>query len=54
VDLFLALVDHYEPQVGRPTRAVARERHEDWLRRYPAIAVRHTDADGRHPAHTFC
>lgn len=52
-DLFLCLVDHFEPQVGRPEPAKARERLEDWLRRYPGIAGRHRDADGRPPAHVF-
>jgi hypothetical protein len=53
-DIFVAMADHFEPQVERAPRAVARERLEDWLRRYPEIASRHRDADGRAPAHTFC
>jgi hypothetical protein len=53
IDLFLCIVDHYEPQVGRPPRALARERVEDWLRRYPQIASAHRDAEGRSPAHSF-
>jgi len=52
-DIFLALVDHYEPQVGQPTRDVARERVEDWLRRYPALADRHRDCEGRPATHSF-
>ncbi|MFN3649699.1 MAG: hypothetical protein ACK47B_08955 [Armatimonadota bacterium] len=54
VEIYLALVDHFEPSVGRPSRAVAHRRLEDWLTRYPQVAGRHRDADGRHPAHTFC
>ena len=54
VDLFLAIADHFEPQVERASEKTARERLEDWLVRYPQIARRHRDADGRHPAHTFC
>lgn len=53
VDIILALVDHYEPQVGKPPREKARERVEDWLARYPQIAERHRDWDGRAPAHSF-
>jgi hypothetical protein len=53
VDLFLCIADHFEPQVGHPTPAVARARLEDWLRRYPTVATRHRDADGRPPAHSF-
>ena len=52
-DIFLCLVDHYEPQVGQPEQSIARERVEDWLERYPAIAARHRDADGHVPAHSF-
>jgi hypothetical protein len=51
--LFLCIVDHFEPQVGRPSRSVARARLEEWLQRYPAIASRHRDRDGRSPAHSF-
>ena len=52
-DIHLCLVDHYEPQVGRPPKALAQERVEDWLRRYPDIASKHRDADGCHPPHSF-
>jgi hypothetical protein len=54
VDVFVGMADHFEPQVERAPQRVARERLEDWLRRYPEIASRHRDADGRMPAHTFC
>jgi hypothetical protein len=53
VDIILAIVDHYEPQVGKPPKAKARERVEDWLNRYPQIAERHHDWDGRPPTHSF-
>lgn len=53
IDIFLALVDHYEPQVGKPPREVAQARVQDWLCRYPQIASAHRDADGRPPAHGF-
>ena len=53
VDIFIALVDHFEPQVGSPAQAIARERMDDWLRSYPKIAGKHRDAEGRHPAHSF-
>ena len=46
VHLFISLVDHFEPQVGRPARAAARGRLQDWLQRYPEIAARHRDAEG--------
>ena len=53
VDLFLCLVDHFEPQVGRPPADVAQERLDDWLVRYPQVSGQHRDWDGRHPAHSF-
>lgn len=53
VDLFLCVVDHFEPQVGQPTESVARERLEDWLRRYPQVAGRHRDSEGRVPPHGY-
>ena len=53
IDLFLCLVDHFEPQVGKADKPLARKRLEDWIERYPKIAERHTDADGRVPAHSF-
>jgi len=53
VHLFLAITDHFEPQVHRPERHVARRRLEQWLREYPLIAARHRDHDGFSPAHSF-
>jgi hypothetical protein len=53
VDLFLCIVDHFEPQHGRPSPEVALERLEDWRERYPRIAGAHRDSDGRSPAHSF-
>ncbi len=52
-DVFLCLVDHYEPQVGKPRRHVAQERVNHWLQCYPGIAEAHRDFDGRVPAHSF-
>ncbi len=53
VDILLCVVDHFEPSVGGRNRALACERMADWLQRYPQIAQRHRDADGRMPAHGF-
>jgi hypothetical protein len=52
-DIFLCLVDHFEPHVGQPADSVARERMLDWMQRYPAMAKQHQDAEGRAPAHSF-
>src|SRR6266540_113124 len=53
VDLYLCVADHFEPRHGQATEALARERLGDWVRRYPEIAGRHRDWDGRPPVHTF-
>lgn len=53
MDLLICVVDHYEPHVLHPSEALARARHQDWLDRYPLIASRHHDVDGRVPKHTF-
>ena len=52
-DILLCLVDHFEPQVGKPKPEVSKARLNDWVVRYPQIADRHRDADGRVPAHSF-
>jgi hypothetical protein len=52
-DIFLCIVDHFEPANGRVSPAIARARLEEWLVRYPQIASAHRDAEGRHPAHSF-
>lgn len=38
-------VDHFEPDDLETVR--------EWARQYPPIARRHSDADGRHPRHTW-
>jgi hypothetical protein len=53
VDIILCVVDHFEPQVGRPSQTIARERVTDWLERYPHIADSHVDHDGRPAKHSF-
>jgi hypothetical protein len=52
--LLFALCDHYEPLHGKDTSfdtGLARVRA--WRDRYPALAERFTDADGRHPRHSY-
>lgn len=52
-DLFLCVVDHFEPSHGQPSREVALARLDDWLVHYPKIASQHRDSEGRHPPHGF-
>jgi hypothetical protein len=53
IDIMLMLGDHYEPHVGFPEDAVAEARVREWCERYPRMASRHRDSDGRPPQHTF-
>ncbi len=52
--VMFAFVDHFEPVV-KPGQDPARKANAlaDWLRRYPALAARHRDSDGRPPRHTW-
>lgn len=53
VHILFCFVDHFEPGWGRPSIDVERRRVKSWCRRYPLLADRHRDADGRPPQHTF-
>lgn len=53
IHVMFMFVDHYEPKWRNPTYETEVARVESWTRRYPAMAVRHRDADGVHPQHTF-
>jgi hypothetical protein len=45
--------DHYEPMWHKPSAEVARERVMLWRNKWPEIAARHVDNDGRPPQYTF-
>src|SRR5437867_641 len=51
--ILFCLVDHFEPISANSTREQERERMRDWLDRYPKLASRHHDSDGRPPQHTW-
>jgi hypothetical protein len=53
VHVYFCLVDHYEPGWKGAGLQLQRERIAAWIQRYPEIASRHQDADGRPPQHTF-
>jgi hypothetical protein len=48
-----AVCDHYEPDHGGAPVDRQTERVAAWTRRYPALAGRFHDADGRPPQHSF-
>ncbi|MFH1732862.1 MAG: hypothetical protein ABIF82_14590 [Planctomycetota bacterium] len=54
VHVIFAIVDHFEPVV-EPGHDPAdkKDAMADWLARYPALAGRHRDSDGRPPRHTW-
>ena len=51
--ILFCMVDHFEPISAGSTRTQERKRMRDWLERYPALAHRHKDSDGRPPQHTW-
>jgi len=51
--VLFCIADHFEPGWGHAEPALQKERVQTWLTRYPALASKFSDADGRHPRHTF-
>ena len=52
-DIFLCIADHFEPEHGEVDLGVQRSRVAAWVERYPAVAKRFADSNGRPPQHTF-
>ncbi len=53
VHVFIAICDHYEPEVGRPPKHVSIERVDRWVEEYPRLFGGFRDENGRRPQHTF-
>jgi hypothetical protein len=53
VDIYFLVADHFEPFNKSVTRDVAVKRVKTWCDKYPLIAGRFIDSDGKHPKHTF-
>ena len=60
VHVMFCIADHFEPCWGFSTRSfgarsntIGNKRVETWLERYPIMARRHADSDGKYPQHTF-
>lgn len=51
--VLFCMCDHYEPGTGRVDAQTGSQRVEDLLKKYPAIADRHHDSDGRKPTRTW-
>ncbi|HFD87759.1 MAG TPA: hypothetical protein ENJ35_08815, partial [Gammaproteobacteria bacterium] len=53
IHVMFAFTDHFEPQWERPDRKKEDQRVSVWEKKYPELAMKFTDADGRHPVHSF-
>ncbi len=52
-DVFFGIADHYEPSHRTTDDTIERARVAAWVKNYPRLAERFSDADGRPPQHTF-
>ena len=53
IEVFFCMADHFEPGFERPGLEQEQRRVDDWMARYPELAARHRDADGRPLQYTF-
>lgn len=53
IHILFCLVDHYEPGWNKADSALANERVDAWVDKYPRFAEAFTDSDGYHPRHTW-
>jgi len=53
IHILFCIVDHFEPITDGSTVEQERSRMQDWLERYPELAGRHRDSDGKPPQHTW-
>lgn len=51
--IMFCFVDHFEPMWRRPSYETEVSRIRTWKDRYPVMAGKHKDADGKNPQHTF-
>jgi hypothetical protein len=51
--IIFCFVDHFEPKWLDADKQVQVKRVDEWFKRYPEIAQKHTDGDGKHPQHTW-
>ncbi len=53
IHVMFAFTDHFEPQWASPDRQTEDARVSIWAEKYPPLASRYKDADGRSPVHSF-
>lgn len=51
--ILFCFVDHFEPFNGGADLKTAKWRVEQWVRKYPNVADRYKDSDGKPPQHTW-
>ncbi|MFC1667456.1 hypothetical protein ACFL0P_06325 [Candidatus Omnitrophota bacterium] len=51
--IMFCVVDHFEPKWLNCSRGTSKKRVDTWVKRYPVLARRHEDSEGRFPQHTF-
>lgn len=52
-DVYFALTDHFEPAWRGGELEIQRRRVRAWSEKYPPIASRHRDSEGKPPQHSF-
>ncbi|MBI5118506.1 hypothetical protein HZA56_18725 [Candidatus Poribacteria bacterium] len=53
IRLYFMIADHFEPYWNGAGKSEALRRTANWISRYPEIASRFKDSEGRSPRHTF-
>ena len=53
IHILFAFCDHFEPRWGNASPQQEDERVDRWCSDYPKLALKHKDADGCHPKHSF-
>jgi len=53
IHIIFLLVDHFEPKWRMPTKEEEQRRIMTWIEKFPEIASKYLDADGKHPQYTW-
>ncbi|MFA5014849.1 MAG: hypothetical protein WC549_04850 [Actinomycetota bacterium] len=53
IDILFCIVDHFEPGYGEADSETEKRRLDLWVERYPLLASKHRDYDGKPPQHTW-
>lgn len=53
IHIIFCFIDHFEPRWNNASYEQETKRICIWIKKYPEIAKRYIDADGRYPQHTF-